>query len=152
MRFFRLAAVLLAIPTLLTPVLASSATNGARERMSEHMSQFDRHAGEPVSSFHFFRLDTFEVLGRNAIAVWTRPNQAFLLTVDEPCFGLEFATAVGVSSNGNRVYRRSDDVVFKDQRCAIAEIRPVDVKALKAERRTGYIAPVEVQSVEGSVD
>jgi hypothetical protein len=141
MRSLRLAAALLALPTLLTPVLASCASNGARERMSENWARFDRHAGEPVSSFRFFRFDTFEVLGDGAIAVWTRPNQAYLLTVDEPCFGLEFATTVGVTSNMNRVYRRSDDVVFKDQRCAIAEIRPVDVKALKEERRTGYVAP-----------
>ena len=134
MRPNRLAALL--VPLLLAmPLLAVGA--GARERMAEKESEAANHAGEPVKSFRFLRMDHFEILGSNSILVWTRVNQAYLLTVDEPCFGLEFATAVGLSSSMNTVYRRHDDVVFKDQRCAIAEIRPVDVKALKAARNVG---------------
>lgn len=143
MRPNRLAA--LCVPLLLAiPMLAACSSPGPRERMVENESEVQRYAGEPVKSFRFLRMDRFEILGRNSILVWTRINQAYLLTVDEPCFGLEFATAVGLSSTMNTVYRRSDDVVFKDQRCAIAEIRPVDVKSLKAARRGQIVPPAEV--------
>jgi hypothetical protein len=140
MRTHRLAA-LFALPFLALALLADAAT--PRERMAEKESEAARHAGDPVKSFRFLRMDRFEILGANSILVWTRVNQAYLLTVDEPCFGLEFATSVGLSSTMNTVHRRHDDVVFKDQRCAIAEIRPIDVKALKAARRGEYVAPAE---------
>jgi hypothetical protein len=131
----RLSTLFLAVSFLMAPVLASCSTPGPRERMAGKLAEVERHAGEPVRSLQFFRMDRFEILGRNAIALWTRPNTAWLITVHEPCFGLEFATSVGVTSSMNRVYRQSDDVVFKDQRCAIKEIRPVDGRALRAERR-----------------
>lgn len=132
--------VLCALALLAIPLLGSCANPGPRERMAEKEAEAARHAGDPVNSFRFLRMHHFEILGPNSILVWTRMNQAYLLAVDEPCFGLEFATSVGLSSTSNTVYRRTDDVVFKDQRCAIREIRPVDVKALKAARR-GETAP-----------
>jgi hypothetical protein len=143
MRLPRLAALMLAVPILVAPMLAACSSPGPRERLARKESMVERYAGDPVKSFRFLRMDNFEILGPNSILVWTRINQAYLLTVDEPCFGLEFATAVGLSSTMNTVYRRTDDVVFKDQRCAIAEIRPVDVKSLKAERRGEIVPPPE---------
>jgi hypothetical protein len=139
MRSIRLAALALAVPLLAAPLLASCSTS--RERMAAELSEVQRHAGDPVNSLQFFRMDRFEILGRDSIVLWTRPNQAWLIEVDEPCFGLDFATSVGVTSNMNRVYRNSDFVVFKDQRCRIDQIRPIDVKALKAERRGEAPAP-----------
>ena len=44
----------------------------------------------------------------------------------------KIADEVGLSSTAQRVYRRFDDVIFEQQRCRIDEIRPIDVKALKA--------------------
>ena len=108
---------------------------GPAERDARRLAQFERHAGAPVDEFHFWQMDRWESLGRDAIAVWTNPNEAYLLRVRPPCTGLDFADGVGVTSTGRRVNRRFDYVTFEQQRCQIAEIRPVDVKGLKAERR-----------------
>jgi len=105
------------------------------ERDARRYAQFERHAGAPVEEFHFWQMDRWESLGTEAIAVWTNPNEAYLIRVRPPCAGLDFANGVGVTSTGRRVSRSFDFVTFEHQRCRIAEIRPVDVKGLKAERR-----------------
>jgi hypothetical protein len=108
---------------------------GPRERAARRLVEVERHAGAPVENFHFWKIDRWEGLGPLEVAVWTRINEAWLLKLRRPCAGLEFATGIGVTSTGNRVFRNFDAVVFERQRCQIAEIRPVDGKALKAERR-----------------
>ena len=108
---------------------------GPAERMAKRLAEVERHAGAPVEQFHFWDMDRWETLGRFAIAVWTNPNEAYLITVRPPCAGLDFADAVGVTSTGRRVSQQFDFVTFEHQRCRIAQIRPVDVKGLKAERR-----------------
>ena len=105
------------------------------ERDARRLEEFERHAGAPVEEFHFWQMDRWESLGREAIAVWVNPNEAYLIRVRQPCAGLDFADGVGVTSTGRRVNRNFDYVTFEHQRCQIAEIRPVDVKGLKAERR-----------------
>ena len=108
---------------------------GPAEREAAQLALFEQYAGEPVDDFHFWRLDGWETLGPDAVAVWTQPDQAWLLRVREPCNGLEFAQAIGLSSSLNRVYRSHDAVLFEQQRCRLREIRPVDGRALKAARR-----------------
>lgn len=115
--------------------LAACSQPGALKRMEARLAEVESVAGEPAKSFHFWRLDSWESLGRRHLLVRTKINEAWLLRVDEPCPGLEFAVGIGLSSTNNRVYERFDDVLFDRQRCRIAEIRPVDVKALRALRR-----------------
>jgi hypothetical protein len=108
---------------------------GPAERAAKRLGEVERHAGAPVEEFHFWQMDRWEGLGPEAIAVWTNPNEAYLIKVKKPCAGLDFADGVGVSSTGRRVSQNFDFVTFEYQRCRIAEIRPIDVKGLKAERR-----------------
>ena len=112
-------------------------TNGPVERRAERYAEVERHAGEPVSRFDFWDMDRFEVLGRYDVLVWTTINEAYLIRVSKPCSGLEFATGLGVTSTNRTVYRNFDAVVFGDQRCRIAEIRPVDGRALRMAGREG---------------
>ncbi len=111
--------------------LAACTTPGPRERQAARLVEFESVAGEPVERFHFWDLQRWEVLGPYEIAVWTRVNEAWLIRVDKPCAGLEFAQAIGLSSNQNVVSTRFDAVLFERQRCTIREIRPVDGKALR---------------------
>ena len=106
---------------------------GPRERELARLERFERFAGEPVEEFRFWKIDRWEGLGPDAVAVWTRIDEAWLMTVRTPCNGLEFAMAIGVSSTLNRVRRLHDEVLFERQRCRIQEIRPVDVRAMRAE-------------------
>ena len=102
------------------------------ERMGERYALYDRFAGPPVDKFRFWDMKRFEVLGENALAVWTTIDDAWLITVANPCDGLEFANSVGLSSTNRHVYQRFDTVSFDAQRCRIREIRPVDGDALEA--------------------
>lgn len=115
--------------------LAACTGVGPRERAAVRLAEFEQAAGAAVEDFHFWRLDGWETLGPTAIAVWTRPNEAWLIRIKSPCSGLEFAHGIGLTSTHGRVYRRFDAVLFEHQRCRIAEIRPVDGRALKIERR-----------------
>lgn len=112
-------------------LLAGCAGPSPREREAARLAQFESVAEPPVDSFRFWTLHKWESLGPEAIAVWTRLNEAYLLRVERPCFGLEYARAIAVSSTANTVTRRFDTVNFDHQKCRIAEIRPVDAKAVK---------------------
>ena len=103
--------------------------------MSQRLALFEDVAQPPVKSFHFWQMHRWEPLGRDHLAVWTRLDTAYLIEVQQPCSGLDFAQTVGLSSTQNRVHSRFDDVRFENQRCRIAEIRPVNVAALKAAER-----------------
>lgn len=120
---------------LLMLLLSACAGPGPLKRMEARLAEVESVAGEPVESFHFWTLHSWEPLGRRHLLVHTRISEGWLLRIDEPCPGLEFAINVGLSSSNNRVYQRFDTVNFDKQRCRIDEIRPVDVKALRALRR-----------------
>ncbi|MCK7594070.1 DUF6491 family protein [Pseudomarimonas salicorniae] len=111
------------------------------QRMEARLAEIESVAGEPVESFHFWRLDRWEPLGRKHVAVWTQIDKAWLIEVREPCFGLDYATSIGLSSTGQRVFQNFDVVHVDTQRCRIAEIRPVDVRALRALRKEPDASP-----------
>ena len=121
--------------------VSACAGPGPLKRMEARLAEVESVSGAPVESFHFWRLDRWEPLGRKHVAVWTRIDEAWLIEVQEPCSGLDFAQVIGLSSSGQRVYQRFDDVLFDKQRCRIAQIRPIDVKALRALRREADEAP-----------
>jgi hypothetical protein len=122
-------------------MVAACSTPGPAERQARRLQLIEEVAGAPVESFHFWRLDRWEGLGREHVVVWTRLDTAFLLRVDAPCQGLDYALTLGLTSTNQRVYQRFDSVLFEDQRCRIAEIRPVDVKALRLAEKATPAAP-----------
>ena len=78
-------------------------------------------------------------LGDSAVAIWTRPSEAYLLEVHGPCPDLDFAQAIGLTNQFGRVYTRFDKVIPRVVAAVrsrflarSSEIRPLDVKALKA--------------------
>ena len=127
------------LPLLL--VLAACATGpSAPERESPRLSLYRAHAGAPVSAFHYFgRFDSWESFGDRTLAVWTRPGEAWLLDLDAPCDGLDFAVAIGLTSHTGLVSARFDDVLVNQPGphfpCRIQTIRPLDVGAIRAAER-----------------
>ena len=115
--------------------LSACAGPGPREREAVRLAEYEQFAGAPVDEFHFWRMDRWESLGPLTVAIWSEPGKAWLIRVRKPCPGLEFAQIVGVSSTLNRVNRNFDTVNFEGMRCRIAELRPIDVKAMRAARR-----------------
>lgn len=126
---------------VLACALAACTTNPAL-READRLALYTAHAGAPVPSFRYFgSLNGWTPLGEDAVALWTRPNQAYLVNFKGRCPDLDFASAISVSSQFNTVYRNFDKVTVLNRGtmsipCHIREIRPLDVKAIKqAERK-----------------
>ena len=104
------------------------------QRISARQAAYAAAAREPVRSFRFFELYSWEPLGDSQLAIYTRPNEAYLVSVMGPCPDLEFTNAIGLTSNLNEVQVRFDKVLTgrRDFPCTIGEIRPVDVGKLKS--------------------
>ena len=93
-------------------------------------------------------------LGDSALALWTRPNQAYLLELQGRCQDLDFAQAISVTNQMGSVHRRFDKVIVLGQQsikipCFIDRILPLDVKALKQaqkEIRSAGTMPEEPKS------
>lgn len=120
-------------------LLAACAGRQAHERMAARLDAYETVAGAPVDSFRYFSFWSWEALGEDKLAVYTRPNEAYLIDVFEPCEDLRFASAIAITSSINRVYARFDTIrplrggvsnIAID--CRIEQIRPVDVRELKA--------------------
>ena len=101
------------------------------------LALYRAHAGASVPSFRYLgRIDSWESLGDEALAVWTRPHEAWLLELAGPCNGLDFSPVIGLTSQVGQVSAGFDKVLVKDPSsiripCVIRAIRPLDVAALR---------------------
>lgn len=120
-------------------VLGLAACATGRISDDERLGIYRANAGEPVKSFRYFgRIDGWTPLGDTALAVWTRPSEAWLLELGSRCPDLDFATAITLTSQMHSVYARFDRVRPLGQGavpipCIIQEIRPLDTKAIRAD-------------------
>ena len=122
-----------------------------RQSDAQRLALYESHAGQPVGNFRFFgRLNGWSPLGDSALAVWTRPGEAWLLDLSGSCQDLAYASAISLTSHMSQVSARFDDVVplgggTASLRipCRIAQIRPLDTKALKESERQLGEAPTE---------
>ena len=111
-------------------------------------------SGEPVSSFNFFgSINGWSPLGDSALAVWTRPSEAWLLSLSGPCMDLSYAPAIGVTNMMGRVSARFDRVIVRGVNrdmapmpCRIATIQPLDVKALRISEKELREAKIEARA------
>ena len=99
-------------------------------------SQLDYHeyTGEPVKSFYMSNFDGWAPVSKDELVVWAGINKAYLLKVAGYCPDLQFANAIAVTSTANTVDKFEKVIVGRD-RCFIQEIRPVDVKQMKEDRK-----------------
>jgi hypothetical protein len=110
---------------------------------AEKLTLYRDHAGEPVKDFRYLgHLNGWAPIGDSALAVWTRPSEAYLLELTGRCQDLEYAMAISITQFGNRVTARFDDVLPLGAGtssikipCRIETIRPLDVKALRASEK-----------------
>lgn len=105
------------------------------EREAERLAEFQRYAGEPVESMPFWRLQSYEALGTEAVVVWTAVNTAWLIKVLPPCTDLPWAKAIGLSSSMRKVNAKFDHVIAGKDQCNIASIQPIDYKAMRDARK-----------------
>jgi hypothetical protein len=127
----------------LAMALALGACSTTRQSEAETMALYKAHAGEPVKDFQYFgQINGWTPLGDSALAVWTKPSQAYLLELYGPCTDLDYAPAISLSNMMSRVSARFDSVTVHGggsgsmrMPCRINTIRPLDVKALKQAQK-----------------
>ncbi len=110
---------------------------------AEQLALYQSHAGAPVKDFRYFSSISWTPLGDEALAVWTKPNEAYLLNLTGRCVDLDYAPAISLSNMMGRVSARFDNVYVLGgggtssfrMPCRIETIRPLDVKALKVAQK-----------------
>ncbi len=95
---------------------------------------YREYAGEPVKSFDLYRFDGWSAVSKDQLVVWSGFDKAYLIKVTGYCPDLQYATAIGVTSTANQVDKFEKVIVGRDK-CLINEIRPVDTKQMKADRK-----------------
>ena len=112
-------------------LVAAAASADTREREKEELARYLRYAAEPVDQFPMFELSQWQVLGPTQLVVWSTINDAYLIRVDKACNNLEWTHGLSVTQEMRmKVTKQFDFVVFRDQRCKIEEIRPVDYRRM----------------------
>jgi Family of unknown function (DUF6491) len=124
--------------TIAAALVAAGLTSGcatgiARLHGDAVQQRYSDYAGNPVESFTSYNINGWEPLARNKLLVWTGVSQAYLLTVWDTCRDLQFADRIGVTSTGHSI-SHFEKVIVGSEHCPISEIRPVDIKQMRAER------------------
>ena len=107
----------------------------AQQTASERadLARYQKYALAPVDQVTYFQTDGFQYLAPDTLAVWFGVNKLYLLTVQLPCNNLAFANGIALSSKHNVLYRNFDFVVFRQQRCKVLKIVPVDALKMKQD-------------------
>jgi len=99
------------------------------------LAEIQPYAGASIDSFHFNRLHDWQAVDDQHVVIWADPWTAYLITTAGPCFELDFAWRLGVSSTLDRVSRFEALFPGEHARCPVADIQPLDVKRLNAARQ-----------------
>ena len=113
--------------------LAACASGPPRVSSDQTLERYQSYAAEPVDQFTFTRIDSWESLDDSHIVLRTGPNDAYLLTVYATCRDLRFAHTIGIVSAMGHTLSRFDKVKVGRDTCPIREIRPLDVRQMKAD-------------------
>jgi hypothetical protein len=95
---------------------------------------YSDYAGEPVRSFYMHDFNGWNAVSKDQVVVYSGMNKAYLLSLTGYCPDLQFAHTIAVTSTANTVDKFEKVIVGRD-RCLIKEIRPIDVKQMKADRK-----------------
>lgn len=129
-------AVLLLSLSIVGAALAAEGSKSARElRMDERRAFVTGFAGEPQSSVRFSRFYDFEPLGTDTLLLYESLNRAYLVKIEDFCPDMPTAFKLGVDNSSSSLNVRLDAIVVRGNRCRIVDIRPVDVKAMKAAQK-----------------
>ena len=121
------------ITLVLTALLAAGCAGGPQRKAGDESVAYLDYAGEPIRGFTSFNLQSWQPLSRNQLVLWTGVNQAYLVTIWDGCQDLMFTQAIHVSSTGSQI-TNFDHVNVGRDRCQISQIRPIDVRQMKADR------------------
>jgi hypothetical protein len=107
------------------------------------LARYMAYAGPPIPSFTWLgQFWSWEPLGKDTLAVFTVPDEAYLLKVWPPCDLRFVINGIGITSTARTIYAHADSITTNSAgtgpgrwRCPIDEIRKIDYKRMKADER-----------------
>jgi hypothetical protein len=116
-----------------------------KSRQDLALERYSAYSGPPIPSFwwpgHF---DSWEALGKDHVAVFTTPFDAYLLKVQPPCDMRFLFNTLALTTTSSTVYAHLDAVMINSAgtgpgrwQCPIDEIRKVDYRRMSADRKAG---------------
>jgi hypothetical protein len=123
---------------LLLSAIVLTACSGIPRRESDEkeLARYQPYTGEPIREFSTMPgISGWNSLSDDKRVVWTGINNAYLLTIAQPCSNLAFTNSIGISSMTSRITTFDFVRVRGGERCPITEIRPIDYRRMQADLR-----------------
>ncbi len=111
-----------------------------KEASADKLARYQSFAGEPVRSIPYNATGShgFDVIDEQHMVVETRPSEGYLFSLSGPCLRDNSAPVLNITSQVGRVSAGFDRVSSLSQpgmTCIVKEIRPLDMKALRAAEK-----------------
>jgi Family of unknown function (DUF6491) len=123
----------LILPMLAVLGLAACATNRISD--TDRLAIYDAHSGAPVKQIRYYNAMGWDRIDGEHVILNMRPNETWLLKLSGPCLDWGGGSpTLALSSQSGWVMVKFDKVSVQGSpvTCRIEEIRPVDVKAVRA--------------------
>ena len=123
----------LIIPAIAVLGLAACASNRLSE--TDRLALYEAHSGAPVKQIRNYDAIGWDRVDGEHVLLTMRPKETWLLKLSGNCLDWGSGSPfLGLSSQAGWVMTKFDRVIVKGSRvsCRIEEIRPVDVKAVRA--------------------
>ena len=129
---------------LLLAVLGASACASNRPSDADRLAMYEAHAGAPVKQIRNVNAMGWERVDDQHVILSTRPTESWLLEVSGPCVDWGSGSPLlRLSSTGPYVMAKFDRILTEGSpvSCRIEEIRPIDVKAVRAAQDAARAQP-----------
>jgi hypothetical protein len=123
--------LVLVLIAVLCTACASSPQRSHGERV---LARYEGYIGAPIRDFTAFRQDSWQPVSRTQLILWTDMSHAYLLTITGNCPDLMFSDGIRVTSTGSSI-STFDSVIVRSDRCPIQEIRPIDIRQMRADEK-----------------
>ena len=115
---------------------SAAAANPDQPAAVAHSSYFAYATGEPLPEIRYTELHNWQRDSDSSVIVWTRPNRAYLVTLENECWDLRNAKTIKVAGVDafERRLRTTDELQFDGRKCPVQDIRAIDLDAMKRDR------------------
>ncbi|MGH8299289.1 MAG: DUF6491 family protein [Steroidobacteraceae bacterium] len=122
-------------------VLTACSSIPLKQREAAERARFEAYAGKPVDHFTWLTdYNGWEPISPNQLVLWTDINEAYLITVFQPCTDLMFARRISLHPTADTVYAHFDSVHVGRWKCMIDTIQPVDYRRMQHDLREQHEA------------
>jgi len=116
--------------------LALASASAAKEKADsadQHSSYFAYASGDSLPEIRWSELHNWQRDSDSSIVLWTRPNRAYLVTLENDCWALRNAKTIKVAGVDafERRLRPTDELQFGASKCPVGDIKAIDLDAMK---------------------